>query len=467
MGHLRVAFSFPQLISYRLSLCFLSQDSHHVSTDSFLTHRQIWLIAGPMILANLSTPLLGMVDTAVVGHLSEAHHLGAVAIGSMIFTFVFWGFGFLRMATTGLTSQAFGESDQARMQAVFLQSVRLALAIALAILLLQVPIRELALWIVSSSGDVEHFAAVYFDIRIWSAPATLINYAMLGWLIGVAASRSALLLVIVINSTNIVFDLLLVNGLGMQADGVALASVIAEYCGLLCGLVILRRYGFDRVFWSGLRRFHGLASSMRGLDVHFNVMVRTFALILCFGFFTTQGARQGETILAANAVLLNFITFMAFVMDGFANATEVLSGKAVGRRDRFALWQAVLKTGFWSVLMASLFMLVYWQAGPAIIQLLTGIPVVAETAMDYRFWLVAAPLIAVWSYLFDGLFVGATLSREMRNTMLISAVIYLISWYLLQPLGNHGLWAALLIFLGARGVAQAFYLPAIFQLRLR
>lgn len=420
-----------------------------------------------MILANISTPLLGMVDTAVVGHLPEAHHLGAVAIGSMIFTFVFWGFGFLRMATTGLTSQAYGESDTSRMQAVFMQAVWLALGIALAILLLQVPIREFALWVVSSSGEVEGSAGLYFDIRIWSAPATLINYAILGWLIGMAASRAALLLVIIINSSNIVFDLLLVNIFGMQADGVALASVIAEYCGLLTGVLILRRHGFDRTFWSGFQRFHGLLAGMRGLDVHFNVMIRTFALIMCFGFFTTQGARQGETVLAANAVLLNFITFMAFVMDGFANATEVLSGKAVGRQDRSMLRQAVLKTGIWSVLMACVFMLVYWQAGPMIIGLLTGIPAVADVANDYRYWLIAAPLIAVWSYLFDGLFVGATLSREMRNTMLISAVIYLLSWYLLQPLGNHGLWAALLVFLGARGLSQAFYLPAIMQLRVK
>lgn len=438
-----------------------------MSAASPLTHRRIWQIAGPMILANLSTPLLGMVDTAVVGHLPEAHHLGAVAIGSMIFTFVFWGFGFLRMATTGLTSQAYGEADHTRMQAVFMQSVWLALGIAGVILLLQLPIRELALFIVNSSGDVELYAALYFDIRIWSAPATLLNYAILGWLIGVAASRAALLLVIIINSGNIVFDLLLVNALGMQADGVALASVIAEYTGLLAGLVILARYGFGYAFWSRLRRLQGLAAGLRGLDVHFNVMVRTFALILCFGFFTTQGARQGETILAANAVLLNFITFMSFVMDGFANATEALAGKAVGRRDHAALRESIWKTGFWSVLMACLFMLIYWLAGPAIIGLLTSIPAVADTAGEYQLWLVLAPLIAVWSYLFDGLFVGATLSRQMRNTMLISAIIYLLSWYFLQSFGNHGLWAALLIFLGCRGITQACYLPAILQLRFK
>jgi len=434
-------------------------------TEHIVTHRQVWRIAGPMIIANISTPLLGMVDTAMVGHLSAAHYLGAVAIGSMIFTFVFWGFGFLRMATTGLTSQAYGENSTAKMQAVLMQSIWLALIIALILLLLQMPIRDVALHLVDSSGEVEQFAAIYFDIRIWSAPATLINYAILGWLIGREASKAALLMVLVINITNILLDGLFVMGLGMDVDGVALASVIAEYTGLIVGLVLLNHYGLNK---SGIHLSLSkkvLQQSRHGLTVHGNVMIRTFLLISCFALFTTQGARQGDTVLAANSVLLNFITLMAFVLDGFANATEALTGKAIGRKSPSMLRKALSLTAFWSVLMAALFSLTYLLFGEWIIRLLTGIEAVIDYAGMHLIWVIIAPLIAVWSYLLDGLFVGATRSREMRNTMLFSAFCcYLPAFYLLQPFGNHGLWAALLIFLAARGLSQSLYIGGIMRL---
>lgn len=433
--------------------------------ETTITHRQIWQIAGPMILANISTPLLGMVDTAVVGHLSAAHYLGAVAIGSMIFTFVFWGFGFLRMATTGLNAQAYGREDPIAMQAVLFQAIWLAVLIAIGLLAIQIPIRDMALWLVSSSDNVEHYAATYFDIRIWSAPATLINYAILGWLIGREASKAALLMVLVINIANIVLDLLLVNGLGMNVDGVALASVIAEYLGLVVGIILLSRYGVNLQAWQLARRWQNFRAGFKGLEVHGNFMIRTFVLILCFAFFTTQGARQGDTVLAANSVLLNFITFMAFVLDGFANATEVLTGKALGRKSQAQLKRALLLTGFWSLMMALLFMGIYASFGQLIIRLLTSIDEVVLLADQYLWWVVIAPIIGVWSYLFDGLFVGATRSREMRNTMLLSALgVYFPAWYVLQGFGNHGLWAAILLFLLARGLTQSLYLPRIMRL---
>lgn len=433
--------------------------------ETTITHRQIWQIAGPMILANISTPLLGMVDTAVVGHLSAAHYLGAVAIGSMIFTFVFWGFGFLRMATTGLNAQAYGREDPIAMQAVLFQAIWLAVLIAIGLLAIQIPIRDMALWLVSSSDNVEHYAATYFDIRIWSAPATLINYAILGWLIGREASKAALLMVLVINIANIVLDLLLVNGLGMNVAGVALASVIAEYLGLVVGIILLSRYGVNLQAWQLARRWQNFRAGFKGLEVHGNFMIRTFVLILCFAFFTIQGARQGDTVLAANSVLLNFITFMAFVLDGFANATEVLTGKALGRKSPAQLKRALLLTGFWSLMMALLFMGIYASFGQLIIRLLTSIDEVVLLADQYLWWVVIAPIIGVWSYLFDGLFVGATRSREMRNTMLLSALgVYLPAWYVLQGFGNHGLWAAILLFLLARGLTQSLYLPRIMRL---
>ncbi len=432
--------------------------------DNSITHRRVWTIAGPMILANLSTPLLGMVDTAVVGHLDSPVYLGAVALGTMLFTFLFWGFGFLRMVTTGLTSQANSGVHANQARDVLMQSGLLALLIALALLLLQGPIGWLAFQIIDGSPAVLAEAQRYYEIRIWSAPATLMNYAILGWFIGMESSRSALMVVLLINLSNIVFDLLLVNQFGMKADGVALASVIAEYAGLLFALLLLHRRQLKLHTLTLRHELRLLWQNRRDLHLHGNFMIRTLCLIFSFAFFTNQGAQQGDITLAANMVLLNFITFMAYVLDGFANATEVMSGKAIGRRDTLMLRRSLLLNGFWSLCIAVLFSLVYWLAGPAIIALLTGIDKVAMTAGAYRYWIVLAPVVAVWSYLFDGLFVGATLGREMRNTMLLATfACFLPAWFLLQGFGNHGLWAALLFFLAARGIFQSLYLPRIFR----
>ncbi|MCX4187834.1 MATE family efflux transporter [Methylophaga sp. OBS4] len=429
-----------------------------------ISHKKVWAIAGPMILANLSTPLLGMVDTAVVGHLQSPIYLGAVALGTVLFSFLFWGFGFLRMVTTGLTSQANGKQAEKELHAVLVQSGLLALIIAALLLLLQSPIAWLAFKLIDGSPQVLEQAQIYYQIRIWSAPATLVNYVILGWLIGQEASRSALLMVLVINLSNIVFDLLLVNQFGMKADGVALASVIAEYTGLLLALFLLKKRHIHLAGIKLLAELKLLLINRQDLNLHGNFMLRTLCLIFSFAFFTNQGAQQGDITLAANMVLLNFITFMAYVLDGFANATEVMSGKAIGRNDKAQLKRSLLLNGFWSVLVALLFSLSYYLLGDAIISLLTSIEEVAAQAAIYLPWVMLAPVIGVWSYLFDGLFVGATLGREMRNTMLFSTFCcYLPAWYLLQPWGNHGLWAALIILLAARGLSQSVYLPRIMR----
>lgn len=429
-----------------------------------VTHSKVWALAGPMILANLSTPLLGMVDTAVVGHLNSPVYLGAVALGAMLFTFLFWGFGFLRMVTTGLTSQANSHDKHHATRDVLLQSGLLALVIALLLLLLQSPIGWLAFKFIDGSPDVLAAAHNYYQIRIWSAPATLLNYAILGWLIGMGASRSALVIVLVINISNIVFDLLLVNHFGMKADGVALASVMAEYIGLVFALGLLSKRQLALKQIELKKELQLLLQNRKGLNLHGNFMLRTLCLIFSFAFFTNQGAQQGDVTLAANMVLLNFITFMAYVLDGFANATEVMTGNAIGRGDKSMLKRSLILNGVWSFLIACLFSLLYFFFGTQVIGLLTSIDVVAMTASDYRFWVVLAPIIGVWSYLFDGLFVGATLGREMRNTMLVATFgCYLPAWYLLQGYGNHGLWAALMVLLAARGLCQAAYLPRVLR----
>lgn len=429
-----------------------------------LSHRQIWAIAGPMILANLSTPILGLVDTAVMGHLNSPIYLGAIALGSMVFTFLFWGVGFLRMVTTGLTSQVNGHDSQQETESVLIQSALLASIIALLLLLLQWPIAKIAFSLIDGSAEVLLQAQQYFFVRIWSAPATLLNYAIMGWLIGISASRSALAMAVVINITNIVLDLLFVNVLEMKADGVALASVIAELSGLIFALFLLTRRGFQ---WQSIdirQAIKRFIKERHQLALHGNFMLRTLCLIFSFAFFTNQGAQHGDVVLAANMVLLNFITFMAYVLDGFANATEVMTGKAVGSKDKDMLKTSLVMNGQWALAVAALFSLVYGLFHQQIVSMLTDISAVATLAEQYSIWIIIAPLLAVWSYLFDGLFVGATLGKEMRNAMLFSVfVCFLPSWYFFQEYGNHGLWAALMVLFIARAVSQAIYLPGIFQ----
>jgi len=383
----------------------------------------------------------------------------------MIFSFLFWGFGFLRMATTGLVAQAFGQNDTPLSHTVLAQSLVFAIIIASVLLLLKQPISELAFALIETSDDVIEQAKVYFDIRIWSTPAILVNYVFLGWLIGKQASKSALLLVLVVTISNMVMDIVFVNLFNMTVNGVALASVIAEYLGLITGLYLLKRHQVTVNILTRSNSKRVTLFNWQWLQLHGNIFIRTLCLIFSFAFFTTQGAKQGDLVLAANAILLNFITFMAFVLDGFANATEVISGKAVGEKNRHKLKQGLLICGFWSLILACLFSLSYFLFGPHLIALLTSIPEVAATANEYLLWLVAMPLIAVWSYLFDGLFIGATRSVEMRNTMIFATFCcFLPAWYFLQPLGNNGLWLALLLFLAARGLSQSFFLPKILRL---
>lgn len=424
-----------------------------------VSHRQIWQLAGPMILANMSIPIVGIVDTAVVGHLDSAHYLGAVAIGTLIFNFLFWAFGFLRMGTTGLTAQAYGQNKPEDSWLTMQYSIAFAIGIALLLILLQTPLSQLAFYLMEPSPLVSQFGQDYFAIRIWSAPAILINYVILGWLIGKGATRAALILVIFVNLSNILFDILFVTVFNYAVSGVAAASVLAEYIGLSIGYVLVRQQGF-RFYRSNSHSPITLATKL--FNLHGNIFIRTLCLLFSFAFFTSQSAKQGDVILAANAVLLHFITFMAFFLDGFANAAEVITGQAMGAKQKQQLKQGLLYAGFWSIAIAIAFSVSYALFGQFVIGLLTSIPDVIEAASRYLRWLIVAPLIGVWSYLFDGMFIGAMRSREMRNTMLFSTFIcYLPAWYLLTALGNHGLWLALLIFLTARGLSQAYYLPKI------
>lgn len=435
-------------------------------TTSALTHRDIWRVAIPMILGNVSIPLLGMVDTAVMGHLDKSYYLGGVAIGSIIFNFLFWAFGFLRMATTGLTAQAFGQQNTDLLQTTLLQSSIYALVIASAILVLHPTIGCIAFNIIDGSAEVLQQASIYFDIRIWSTPAIMINYVLLGWFLGKQATRHALTLVLTVTISNMLLDVLFVVGFNMTVDGVALASVIAEYIGLAVGFYLLTLHDIDRRIFSHIRDRAIRFFDRDWLTLNGNIFIRTLLLMFCFAFFTSQSGKAGDTILAANTVLLNFLTLMAFLLDGFANATEVFSGKAAGNKDKPALKRALLLTGLWSLVVACIFSFVYWLFGEQIIRLMTSIDDVIIVAENYLIWLIIMPVIGVWAYVLDGLFVGTTRSHEMRDSMLIATFgVYLPAWYLLQSFGNDGLWFALLLFIGARGLVQCFYIPRILNFR--
>lgn len=408
-----------------------------------------------MILSNVSVPLLGMVDTGVTGHLDSPVYLGAVAIGAMIFSFLYTGVNFLRMGTTGIAAQSFGADDNDGLRVALGQAAIVALLIACLLIILQVPIGRLAMYLLGPDAATQIYALEYFSIRVWSAPGTLVNYALIGWFIGLSNARVPLMIFLTINLTNIVLDLLFVIVLGMRVDGVALASVIAEYAGLSVGLVFVIRELKRRAGHWPVPRLINVSEYTAFFSVNANLFIRTIALVFALGFVTAQGARLGPLVLAANAVLMNFQHLTSFGLDGVAHAAEALVGKAVGQKRRDVLEESVRLTLKWSLIFATGFSLAYFMAGPLVIGILTDLPDVRAAAAKYLPWMVLSPLVSVWCFLYDGVFVGATRAKAMRNIMLVSTfVIFLPAWYLLQPLGNHGLWLAFTIFMASRGIGM-------------
>lgn len=421
-------------------------------------------IAVPIMLSNVSTPLLGVVDTAVVGQIPDPAHIGAVAVGSLVFTFVFWAFGFLRMGTTGLTAQALGAQDADEMVAALGRALLVALAAGVAIVVLQWPIRETAFALLDGSEAVETLGRSYFDIRIWAAPATLANYALLGWFIGLGRTGTALVLQLVLNLSNIVLDLWFVLGLGWGVPGVAAGTVLAEVLAAGVGVTIALRHarGMGVVRWQPRRLLEPI-QLRRTIVVNSHIMVRSLALIFVFVWFMSQGAAQGDVRLAANAVLMQFISLSAYFLDGLAFAAEALVGRAVGAMRRGALAAAALMTSLWAGAIAALMSLALWWLGPALIDLLSVDAAVRETARTYLPWAIGAPLLGVWAFQLDGIFIGATRTADMRNAMLLSAAIFLLAWWLLQPWENHGLWAALYVNYVARTVTLLRHYPALLR----
>ena len=416
-------------------------------------HRAVWAIAAPMIISSVTVPLLGMVDTAVMGHLDSPQYLAAVALGATIFSVLFTGLNFLRMGTTGLTAQSFGAGDNQAMGHILIRSVLTALGLALIILILSPLVIQVALILLAPEAGVGELTRKYFYIRMWAAPVALTNLALVGWLLGKNQPRAALMVIVVINLTNVVLDLWFVLGLGLDVEGVAAASVCAEIAGTCTGVWLVRLQPEVRRFHLELQRLLNGAAFRRLLQINTNLFIRTMALLFAFAFVMGRSARMGEVILASNAVLMNFVYLMAFALDGIANAAEVMVGRALGSRDRSGLETAVKNTLLWSGIFAAAFAGVYLTLGGLLIDVLTDIPSIRETARIYLPWLIASPLIAVWCFLYDGVYVGATLSREMRNVLLVATLlVFLPVWFVLRDWGNHALWLAFMCFFASRGL---------------
>jgi multidrug resistance protein, MATE family len=424
-------------------------------------YRRVFLLAIPLILSNLTQPLLSTVDTVLSGHLPGPTVLGGVAVGGIFFNSIYWTFGFLRMATTGLVAQAYGAADEDQLMHHFGRALLTALLIGALILVLQKPLIAGSLSLLGATGEVRSNALTYCSIRIWSAPAALANYTILGYLLGRQHARTALLLQAAINVVNVVVALSLMVGWHWGVAGIATATLTAEWAGCVFGLALMLASGarVGHVRWKELidgERLRHLFALNR------DIFLRTLSLVAAYVWFTRTGARSGTLILAANAVLINFLWIAGYALDGFANAAEALVGEAIGAR-RDADFRAVLKASAVSAFaVAAAISLLYLVFGRNIIALFTNQEAIRSLAARYLPWLIVLPLVAVWSFLLDGVFIGATRAAELRDSMLLSFAGYLILAVVLGArFGNHGLWCAMLAFMALRAITLALRLPGV------
>ncbi len=424
-------------------------------------------MAWPIILANVTVPLLGVVDTAVVGHLPEPYYIGAVAIGAMLFNYIYHLFNCLRMGTTGPTAQARGAGEHAEVRAMIVRALMLAGVIGGVIVLLQLPIIRVAFWLINASAQVEFYAREYFLIRVWSMPAVLGSYAIIGWFYGLRNVRTPLVIQVFVNLLNIVLALVFVFVFQWDVPGVAAASLIAEYAGLLLGLYSVRRTlrALPRDNQSGRpTRLLDPAQLKRMLTINGDIVLRTVCVVSVLGFFMAKSAELGDVQLAANQVLHHFLVLTSFALDGVAHAAETILGESVGRRDRAAFLHDMRVVFLWSGVVGLVNILIYAVAGHAIIALMTSIPEVRAAASSYLWWPMLMPLVSVWAYTYDGVYLAATRTRIMRNTVIASFVIFVVLLYTLMPLiGNAGLWIAVAGFLAGRGVLLHVFFPRLLR----
>lgn len=433
-------------------------------------NRRILRIAIPAIVSNITVPLLGLIDLGIVGHLDAPAYIGAIAIGSMIFNLMYWLFGFLRMGTSGLTAQAFGRRDLTEDARILLRSLCVAAVIALAILLFQLPIRELTFLLIQPDAHVRPLATTYFNICIWGAPAVLGLFCLSGWYIGMQNSRIPMFVAIAQNVVNIMASLFLVFGLGMKVEGVALGTIIAQWSGFLFNLLLCMRYygkvvkkaplgeegrgpGSRRGAWSWLLPF---------FKVNSDIFIRTLFMVSVNMFFTSAGSWQGEMILAVNSLLLQFLLLFSYFMDGFAYAGEALCGKYLGAHHPALFTRAVQYLFLWGLAILLCFMLIYGLFAEPFLSLLTNQTSVIVASRPYHQWLMAVLVAGTAAYLWDGIYIGTTSTRQMLGSAVTATVIYFVVYYLFRSsLGNHALWLAYTVFLLSRSLYQTLRFPVV------
>jgi len=425
-------------------------------------HRRILNLAVPNIISNILIPLLGIVDMTLMGHLGSDSYVGAVALGSLVFNFIYWSLGFLRMGTTGFTAQALGRRDLPETLHVLSRAMAIGLSTGLLLIIIQRPVEWIGFRVLNGEAEVEALAIRYFRIRIWAAPATLSQFALLGWFIGMQNARIPMVISIVVNIVNIGFNYFFVIIAGLDTDGVALGTVIAQYTGLFLSLFFFRRY-FRKIlrYWS-VEAIIKLEKLKQFMSVNKDIFIRTMCLVIVFSFFTARSASSdtetggGETILAVNSLLMQFFMFFSFLIDGFAYAAEALTGRFIGSGNRKGLVTVIRLLFTWGFGISIFFTLLYMTLGDYIFRLLTSIPSVIENAKPFFTWIVMVPVISFVAFLWDGIFIGATAGREMRNSMLIATLLVFFPVYIIAGkfAGNHGLWLAFILFMAARGITM-------------
>jgi len=426
-------------------------------------HKSLFLLALPMIFSNITVPLLGLVDTAVIGHLDHAYYLGGATVGAMVITFITWLCGFLRMSTTGLAAQAFGSQDSRLGIIILFRGILVASLVGLTLIVCQIFYLDGALFLAGGSEQVQFYARQYSDIRIWGLPAALANLVILGWLLGNHQTKTVMWLLIFTNLVNLTLDLLFVLVLGWEVKGIAIATLIAEYSGLILGLIVIVakfNEAIKRVV-SVKREWIIAVFEKNELLAYFklnrDILIRTLCLELCFVFITFQGARLGDNAVAANAILMNFVLLISFGLDGIANAVEAMVGKAKGAKDYLALKTTVRISLFWTAIFALSYSLLFVFAGKILVTWITDIEEVIAFTNQYLFWVMILPVLGCWCYLFDGIYIGLMQAKAMRNSMVIATFAgFFPIWFMLKGYGNHALWAALSIFLLARGITLAW-----------
>ncbi len=429
-------------------------------------NRKILNIAIPNIISNITIPLLGIVDLALVGHLESEVYIGAIAIGSMIFNFIYWGFSFLRMGTSGFAAQSYGQKNFKESFYILYRALFVGLIGSIFLLIIQKPIDILSFFMINGSDDVEFYARQYFYIRIWAAPATIAIYSMSGWFIGMQNAKVPMIIAIIINVLNIAFNIIFVKVLGMKSDGVALGTVLAQYSGLITGLLFLSKHKKRLKLYFNKKEILQTKALKRFFKVNKDIFIRTMSLVFALSFFTAKSAKSGDTLLAVNTLLLQFFTIYAYITDGFAYAGEALSGKYFGAKDKINLKKVTRYLFYWGLLMAGIFTIAYYLGNNALLRIFTDNESVINNIQPFLIWVYLIPVLTFGAFIWDGIFIGVTASASMRNAMLFSTfIVFIPAYYLLHHyFNNHGLWAAFMLFMIARFITLTLAAPkSIFQ----